>query len=665
MTASASPRSQSPCPPRSVLAPPKPPATSEASRKTNEVFDLIGIGFGPANLALSIALRESQEAQDVGLRCMFVERQPSFAWHSSLLLPGAQLQVSPLKDLATMRDPTSSYTFINYLHQQGRLASFINREANIPSRREWSAYLTWAAKRMDSVVRYSQEVVAVEPVHRPDVDLAALNARVQHLCVTTRNINSGEVTVRLTKNITVGVGGVPRLPPAFHHVYQPYQAGKAAQIAHSGSYLPSLAMLEPMLREREAKRLAALAIQAPSLLPAAQRPAPLQFAVIGGGQSSAEISMHLRKTFPTSHVKLIFRASALVPSDDSAFVNAAAFDPDRTDVFWKANEEDRRAWSAEYRRTNYSVIRSDVLNEIHTSMYDQDIDFDQPWPNADGPSKHGRLDILSSTQVNAVHINDDGCVELGLTSTKNLEADSTQAFDAVFLGTGFERQPSAIKFLQPVQEYFPLLDDKTSQRRAELGFADEVESSEVLADLAESSDEYAVEKLRQRTRGIARDYRLVSYWSDAFAQPSSKSSSPSPSGMSSPSRRPSETSSSNSSSATLAGNSEVSLSGRAFEPSIYFLGGNEMTHGLSDSLLSIVAHRAGELSESLLKSKAAQSGRAPQDIDSPPIAKAVTIQSSDIDLSLRHVAAARSKTSTLSDDIADGLHERVRNVQVA
>lgn len=45
-----------------------------------EEYDLIGIGFGPANLALSIALRESPEAAEAGMRFHFVERQAGFAW---------------------------------------------------------------------------------------------------------------------------------------------------------------------------------------------------------------------------------------------------------------------------------------------------------------------------------------------------------------------------------------------------------------------------------------------------------------------------------------------------------------------------------------------------------------------------------------------------------
>ncbi|UZJ55067.1 hypothetical protein CBS101457_004387 [Exobasidium rhododendri] len=596
------------------MTPPSPsaPSTSELLKIDDDIYDFIGIGFGPANLALSIAFRESQEAQDCGLKFTFVEKQAHFAWHSTLLLPGAQLQVSPLKDLATMRDPTSSYTFFNYLHQKGRLAAYINREASVPSRREWSAYLTWAAERMDDTVTYNQEVVSVEAEEAASKQIDA-SSHVRYLRVTTRDLSTGHLLIRLTKNVSVGVGGVPRLPLPFHHLYRPYSADKIEQIAHSSTYLPSLAVLEPMLRDRESKRLATLPDSATlhSLDPCASKPAPLRFAVIGSGQSSAEISLHLRRTFPKSQVKVIFRSSAMVPSDDSPFVNAKAFDPSRTDVFWQANEESRKAWLKEYRRTNYSVVRSDVLNQINSDLYDQNIDFDRPWPNADGSPTHGILKLLSNTVVEKVEMNvEKGMVQLTLSSSTDLKAETVESFDAVFVGTGYERQPNAIKFLDPIKQYFPLLDQESELKKAELGFANEAETDATLNKLMESNDEFAVERLRQRTRGIARDYRLVNYWSEAFTH--SKDSGdhcntkgPEPIASRASSTERSGTSSPLSSSETLGetGLHQV-INGKVFEPSVFFLGGNEQTHGLSDSLLSIVAHRAGELCETIIKSRA-------------------------------------------------------------
>ncbi|MDN5936806.1 MAG: lysine N(6)-hydroxylase/L-ornithine N(5)-oxygenase family protein, partial [Nitrosospira sp.] len=42
--------------------------------------DLIGIGFGPSNIALAIALEERKTARS-GIEAFFIEKQPGFAWH--------------------------------------------------------------------------------------------------------------------------------------------------------------------------------------------------------------------------------------------------------------------------------------------------------------------------------------------------------------------------------------------------------------------------------------------------------------------------------------------------------------------------------------------------------------------------------------------------------
>lgn len=600
-----------------------------------------------------------------------------------------------------MRDPTSSFSFTNYLHSKNRLAAYINKEANIPSRREWSAYLAWAADRMSHAVSYGEEVITVEPVTTTELATLGFQSKdnkpveeddesIRLLRVTSRKIATGDLTVRLARNITVAVGGLPKVPHQLVDIYQQYnhhllpsQQRMQSRIIHSGTYLPSLAQLEPKLREAESRRSSTR---------------PLRFVVVGGGQSSCEMSLHLRKTFPTAHVALVFRASALVPSDDSPFVNAVAFDPDRTDVFWKRNESQRMAWLAEYRRTNYSVVRSDVLNELHTAVYDQDIDHERPWPNAEGPQT-GSLTVLPSTQIDEaslLEVQEEETIQLRFSSTKGQRDNvakewraKTQKVDALFLGTGFERRPRAMKFLEELHSYFPLLDEDASEKKRALGFGQEREGSlwarvdEDDEDEQQECDEDEQQQLeyqRHRTRGITRDYRLVSYLSDAFKQAplpatpttslsssiasssrrvsqltslssaSSRNSSRDSSNVSSPSvtRRGSaavsEPSSSRSSvtlhdddgTALNTGRTSCAATGGkkavSFEANMYFLGGNEATHGLSDSLLSIVAHRAGELTRSLLVQQQLQTRNASSGISSSardPNAAKIKIQHED------------------------------------
>jgi len=94
-----------------------------------DVVDILGVGFGPSNLALALAVQEHNErAPDSSrIRASFVEQQAAFGWHRGMLLDGATMQVSFLKDLVTMRDPTSPRSYLNYLQGQGRLADFAFR----------------------------------------------------------------------------------------------------------------------------------------------------------------------------------------------------------------------------------------------------------------------------------------------------------------------------------------------------------------------------------------------------------------------------------------------------------------------------------------------------------------------------------------------------------
>ena len=92
-----------------------------------DVLDVVGIGFGPANLAVAVVLEELAES-GTALSAAFVESKPEFSWHPGMMLPGANMQIAFPKDLATMRNPRSAYTFFNYLHAKGRMVDFINQQ---------------------------------------------------------------------------------------------------------------------------------------------------------------------------------------------------------------------------------------------------------------------------------------------------------------------------------------------------------------------------------------------------------------------------------------------------------------------------------------------------------------------------------------------------------
>jgi lysine/ornithine N-monooxygenase len=127
----------------------------------DEVLDLVGVGFGPSNLGLAIAVAERAGP---ALTARFVERQERFGWHCGMLLEDATMQVSFLKDLVTLRNPASEYSFLSYLHERERLVDFINYGSPFPTRIEFHDYLEWAAAGFSDLVDYGFEVERITAV---------------------------------------------------------------------------------------------------------------------------------------------------------------------------------------------------------------------------------------------------------------------------------------------------------------------------------------------------------------------------------------------------------------------------------------------------------------------------------------------------------------------
>jgi len=168
------------------------------------VHDLIGIGFGPSNVAMAIALSEhnARAGRQETVTAHFFERQPAFGWHRGMLIDDATMQVSFLKDLVTLRNPTSEYSFLSYLQSKGRLIDFVNHKNFFPLRTEFHDYFEWAAAKVDDMVSYGHEVVAVEPVLR--------DGTVEYLDVTARSRDG--LVVHRARNLVIGTGLRPRMP---------------------------------------------------------------------------------------------------------------------------------------------------------------------------------------------------------------------------------------------------------------------------------------------------------------------------------------------------------------------------------------------------------------------------------------------------------------------
>ncbi|AHH94938.1 lysine N(6)-hydroxylase/L-ornithine N(5)-oxygenase family protein [Kutzneria albida] len=288
------------------------------------VYDLVGVGFGPSNLALAIALTEHNAAATQPVTAQFLERQPRFGWHRGMLLEDATMQVSFLKDLVTMRNPTSSFSFLNFLHGNGRLVDFINHKNLFPLRVEFHQYFEWSAAMVDDLVSYGSEVVAVSPVTRAGA--------VEYFDVTA-SLDGGEQATYRARNLVLATGLRPSLPAG---------VTSGERVWHNSEML---------------HRLAAFG-----------ETDPTRFVVVGAGQSAAEVTALLHERFPRSQVCSVFGRYGYSPADDSPFANRI-FDPAAVDDFYDAPDEVKRRLVDYHANTNYSVVDTDLIEELYRRVY--------------------------------------------------------------------------------------------------------------------------------------------------------------------------------------------------------------------------------------------------------------------------------------------------------
>lgn len=135
------------------------PLSDSLTSTVSPVFDLLCIGFGASQLATAIANREARTPHKV----LFLEQKLLFSWHSGPHLSRTRMENAFMYDLATLRNPRSSFTYVNYLLARGRLIEFANSDRLNPLREEFEDYLRWCADKFKDEVRYGSEVIGVVP----------------------------------------------------------------------------------------------------------------------------------------------------------------------------------------------------------------------------------------------------------------------------------------------------------------------------------------------------------------------------------------------------------------------------------------------------------------------------------------------------------------------
>nr|BDD69326.1 L-ornithine N(5)-monooxygenase [Verruciconidia persicina] len=482
--------------------------------------DLICIGFGPASLAVAVAMHDAiasgqnltGSGEQRAPRVLFLEKQETFAWHAGMLLPGAKMQISFVKDLATLRDPRSEFTFLNYLHRQGRLVDFTNLSTFLPARTEYEDYLRWSASFFDHVVRYSSEVVSVSPVEKGSIS----SSSVKSFNVAARNSKTGDVQTFRGRNVLIAAGGQPSLPKSFPR--------RHPRVIHSSQYAKVV----------------------PQLLP--KRDAPYRVAVVGAGQSAAEIFNNVQNLYPNSKTYLIMRQEFLRPSDDSPFVNSV-FNPEYIDNMFPRSAEHRHNLLAEARATNYGVVRLELIEHLYERMYDQrrEIGADEKtWPHrilggrqitSIEPSRSGESDVVDLKVQTLPDVRRAATLsgENG-DATAEDDIDEIIQADLVIAATGYQRM-AHVDMLRDAYDLLPkaapVPAGKSPLRRGIAGWDVETDQGE-------------------RKLAVGRNYQ-VKFKPGAVAEGSG----------------------------------------------VWLQGCCEGTHGLSDTLLSVLATRSGEMVESI------------------------------------------------------------------
>ena len=314
-------------------------------------------------------------------------------WQRGMLLPWTQSQVSFLKDLVTLRNPLSRFSFVNYLHSVGRLDDFVNMASFLPFRLEISDYLQWVAKSLGLVrVEYSRECTGIETMSAEGDGV-----------VTGWLARMTDGSTIAARNLVIGTGRDAHVPAAF--------AGLPRErVIHSSEYSRRIADVDPQ--------------------------APHRVVVVGAAESAAEMLWETYQRFPRAQCTMIIRSVGLDYYQTSKFTNELYF-PSYTDKFFAAPEQTRQQVLDAMRRTNYAAVTPEMLDTLFRQIYLERL------------TGEPRLSMVTMVDVEAAEMV-DGEIVLTLNDRMRACRDELRC-DLVLLGTGFEgRPPSLVRDLADV-----------------------------------------------------------------------------------------------------------------------------------------------------------------------------------------------------------------------
>jgi lysine N6-hydroxylase len=346
--------------------------------------DLVGVGIGPFNLSLAALAHPL-----TGLDAVFYDQRPAFDWHPGLLIDGARIQVPFLADLVTLADPTSPWTFLNYLKARGRLFPFYFAERFHIQRAEYDAYCRWVSENLTGL-HFGHQVDAVR--WNPERELFEVDF--------TQLDSDGEAEAlgrTYTKNIVLGVGTAPYVPDPL----KPLVEAHGVPVIHAADYL--------------AHRDTLLAAE--------------HITVVGSGQTGAEVFLDLLRARPAGREKLhwLGRSEAFAPMEYSK-LGLEHFTPDYTRYFHALAEPVRdRLVGSQWQL--HKGIDADTIAAIHDELYRRTMH--GGWPDAV---------LTPGVRVRTAGRIATTKVELHLEHLQQ-NTRSRLTTDAVVLATGYRERP--------------------------------------------------------------------------------------------------------------------------------------------------------------------------------------------------------------------------------
>ncbi|MCX5261383.1 SidA/IucD/PvdA family monooxygenase [Streptomyces canus] len=280
---------------------------------TKKTYDVVGIGLGPFNLGLACLTEPIDELDGI-----FLDSKPDFEWHAGMFLDGAHLQTPFMSDLVTLADPTSPYSFLNYLKEKGRLYSFYIRENFYPLRVEYDDYCRWAANKLSNV-RFNTTVTDVR--YEDGLYL----------------VTTGAGDTYRARRLVLGTGTSPHYPEAVR--------GLGGDFFHNSRYVQNRSELQ----KKES------------------------ITIVGSGQSAAEIYHDLLGEIDVHGYRLnwVTRSPRFFPLEYTK-LTLEMTSPEYIDYYRELPEATRYRLTAEQKGL-FKGIDGDLINEIFDLLYQKNL----------------------------------------------------------------------------------------------------------------------------------------------------------------------------------------------------------------------------------------------------------------------------------------------------